>query len=379
MADRDPTLTAAINPRLRKSPFFDRTVRAGLVSVTSYNHMWLPTGYGDPDAEYRRLVEGVAMWDVSAQRHVEVSGADADELVQLVTAVDVARAEPGRGIYAPMVDAAGRLINDPILLRVEDGTWRFSIADADVRLWIAALAAAWSMAAEVTELDTATLAVQGPRADDVMADLGLGWVRDLQDLERRDAGIGGARVVVSRSGWSNQGGVELFLDRTEHAGPLWDAVEEAGRPHGIGPGGPNQSERIENVLLSYGTDTGFDADPLELGLGDHLDLDGPDFVGRDALCRIRDEGPRRALLGAVVDGERIDGFGHPTDVEVDGRGVGQLRIAAWSPRHSTNLGLALVDASVASGSSGRTVTPGGDRSLTLVELPFGDELPAPPD
>lgn len=377
MVDRDPTLTASINPRLRKSPFFDCTVRAGLVAVTGYNHMWLPTSYGDADAEYRRLVEGVSMWDVSAQRHVQVAGDAADELVQLVTAIDVDRAEPGRGIYAPMVDAAGRLINDPILLRVDDGTWRFSIADADVRLWIAGVAAGRSMAATVTELDTATLAVQGPRAEAVMADLGLGWISDMEDLERRSAQIDGIEVLVSRSGWSKQGGVELFLDDVDHAEQLWRAVEAAGRPHGIGPGAPNQSERIENVLLSYGTDTGFDANPLELGLEDHLDLDGPDFIGRDALRRVRSDGPQRQLLGALVSGERINRFGHPTTVRIAGDDVGQLRAAAWSPKYSTNLGLALVAAEVAVGSSARTSTPDGERTLTLVELPFADELPAP--
>ena len=239
------------------------------------------------------------------------------------------------------------------------------------------LAAGWSMAATVTELDTATLAVQGPRAEAVMADLGLGWISDMEDLERRSAQIDGIEVLVSRSGWSKQGGVELFLDDVDHAEQLWRAVEAAGRPHGIGPGAPNQSERIENVLLSYGTDTGFDANPLELGLEDHLDLDGPDFIGRDALRRVRSDGPQRQLLGALVSGERINRFGHPTTVRIAGDDVGQLSAAAWSPKYSTNLGLALVAAEVAVGSSARTSTPDGERTLTLVELPFADELPEP--
>lgn len=368
MPDRDPQILASINPRIRKSPFFDGTVEDGLAAVTCYNQMWLPTSYGDPDAEYRRLTEGVAMWDVAAQRHIEVRGPDADDLVQRIAAIDVPAVEPGRGAYAPVVDASGVLLNDPILLRGEDGTWRFSIADSDLRLWIDAVAL--DLDAEVRELDTATLAIQGPSATDVLAALGCPWFDDLEYFERRPAHIDGVDVVVSRSGWSNHGGAELFLDDPAAAMVLWRAVHDAGRPHGIGPGAPNQSERIENVLLSYGTDTGFDADPIELGLVDSLDLDGPDFIGRDALVRIREQGASRRLAGVVIDGERLEGFGHPTEIASAGNTVGVLRIAAWSPKHQRNLGLALVGVECEPGTEGRTELPDGSRSVRLVDLPF---------
>lgn len=374
MPTRDPELLAAVNPRIRKSPFFDATVEAGLTSVTSYNHMWLPTGYGDAEAEYRRLTEGVAMWDVAAQRHLEVSGPQADELVQLLTAVDITAVEPGSGVYAPVVDFAGTLINDPVLLRFDDGSWRFSIADSDLRLWIAAIGEGRSLRARVEELPTATLAIQGPLADDVIEALGCGEARSLDYFGRRHAHIDGSSVIVSRSGWSNQGGYELFLDDPSSAYALWHAVAEAGGPHGIGPGNPNQSERIESVLLSYGTDTGFDANPLELGLGDAIDLDGPPFVGQAALADIRESGPERSLLGVEVSGHPIDRFGHPTAIEVDGRVVGELRAAAWSPRYTTNLGLALVDATVAPGSAGATTSPDEERALRFVELSFDERL-----
>ena len=373
MPTRDPELLAAVNPRIRKSPFFDATVEAGLASVTSYNHMWLPTGYGDAAAEYRRLTDGVAMWDVAAQRHLEVSGPQADELVQLLTTVDVSAVEPGSGIYTPIVDFAGTLINDPVLLRFDDGTWRFSIADSDLRLWIAAVGEGRSFRAQVEELPTATLAIQGPLADDVIEALGCGEARALEYFGRRHVDIDGSSVIVSRSGWSNQGGYELFLDDPSTAYALWRTVAEAGSASGIGPGNPNQSERIESVLLSYGTDTGFDANPLELGLEDDIDLDGPPFIGQTALADIRQSGPERSLLGVEVSGQPIDRFGHPTPIAVDGRVVGALRAAAWSPRYTTNLGLALVDAAVAPGSAGLTKTPDEERSMRFVELPFDEE------
>lgn len=374
MATRDPALAAAINPRVRKSPFFDATVEDSLASVTSYNHMWMPSGYGDPEAEYRRLTEGVSMWDVAAQRQIEVSGPDGDELVQLVTTVNTTEVEPGLGVYAPMVDFDGTLINDPVLFRFCDGTWRFSISDSDARLWIDAIRGSRSLRAQVRELATATMAIQGPRADDVLRELGCGWAEDLVHFGRRSAEIGAATVVVSRSGWSNQGGYEVFLDDPGRALELWGAVRDAGAPSGIGPGCPNQPERIENVLLSYGTDTGFHANPLEVGLEDHLDLEGRPFVGQEALVSVRDRGPERHLLGVVATGDPIEAFGHPVEIDVGGQPVGELRAAAWSPRFSRNLGLALVDVTCEVGAEGTTRSPGDQRSLRFVELPFDEAL-----
>jgi glycine cleavage system aminomethyltransferase T len=374
----DPYLLASIGPRVRKSPLFDATVRAGLTAVSAYNHMWLPMSYGDPAAEYERLVDGVSMWDVAAQRHVEVAGPDADRLVQLVTAVDVGRIDPGRAAWAPMVDHDGTLLNDPVLLHWSDGTWRFSISDSDVGLWITAIGHERRLDVTVRELDTVTIAVQGPTAFEVLDALDLGWADGLDDFERRagsvDTAVGPVDVVVSRSGWSSQGGVELFVDDPGLAEAVWDTIGAAGAAFGIGPGAPNATERIEHVLLSYGTDTGYDADPIELGIEPHLDLDGPDFIGRDALRRIRDEGPARRLRGAVIDGDAMGVLPHPVPFLVDGDEVGALRAGTHSPRFGRNIGLALVDRRCEPGTEGIVPVLGRERTARLVELPFTESL-----
>lgn len=362
-------LLAAIGPRVRASPFFDRTVALGLRSVSCYNHMWLPMSYGDPDLEYRRLTQGVTIWDVAAQRHIEVRGADADAAVQAVTVVDTGRIPSGHARYAPMVDHDGQLVNDPILLHTADDTWRFSIADRDMRLWIDATARARGLSCTVREMDTATLAVQGPQAHEVTAKLGLDGTAELDPLQFVDARIGGVAVTVCNSGWSNQGGVEIFIDDADRAGDVWDAVWGAGEEFGIGPAAPNPSERIENVLLSYGTDTGYHADPFELGLGD-LVADGVDFVGSDALRRLRADGPRRRLRGVRLDGARMETLARPHPATVDGRPVGDLRAAAWSPRFGQNLGLALLDASVEPGSTVGVRDHETVHQGTVVTLPF---------
>jgi glycine cleavage system aminomethyltransferase T len=370
----DVEVLAAIGPRVRKSPFWDDTVQAGLSAVSSYNHMWLPMSYGDADEEYRLLTEAVTIWDVAAQRHVAVRGPDADSIVQYVTAIDASKIDVGIAAYAPMVDHHGVLINDPILFHVDVDEWHFSIADADIRLWIDAIARERGADCSVTELDTVTLALQGPLAEAVMSDLGVD-VDGMNDLEQRSATIDGLDVMVSRSGWSTQGGYEIFLDDPRHASRLWTAVASAGQAHGIGPAAPNPSERIENVLLSYGTDTGYHANPLELGLGDTIDLDHDDFVGRDALRRMRDAGPERRLLGVVIDGPRRDMLPHPVPISSGAATLGELRAAAWSPRFAVNLGLALVDRDVEPGSTGRAEPPSGACQLTFVELPFEEPLP----
>lgn len=368
----NPDVAAAIGPRVRTSPFFDQTVVAGLSAVSTYNHMWLPMSYGDPEAEYERLTEGVSMWDVAAQRHIEVSGPDALDLVQYTTVIDVETVAPGSGAYAPMTDHRGVLINDPVLLRFEDGTWRFSIADADVRLWLAAVSAEREMDAEVTELETATLAIQGPRAVDVLADLGVPGIGEMEHFQRCPAVIGRVDVVVSRSGWSTQGGAELFIERAIDAPAVWDAVAAAGATHGIGPGAPNAQERIESVLLSYGTDTGYGASPLELGMEDLICFDGPTFVGKRALERERVDGPARRLVGAVLDGPPMDTLPHP--VPTVGGVEGQLRAGAFSPRFGRNLGLALVDAGTADNARFDVETPDVSRGGRVVSLPFDESL-----
>lgn len=377
----DPDLSAAVGPRVRKSPVFDCTVRAGLSAVSTYNHMWLPMSYGDLDAEYERLTTRVSMWDVCAQRHVSVEGADADRLTQLVTAVDVSDTPPGQAIYAPMVDGDGTLINDPVLLHWLDRTWRFSIADADVGLWLAGVAHGREFDITVRELDTVTIAIQGPNAHDVTAALGLEWTAGLDRFRLRRATIaapdrGRIDVVVSRSGWSSQDGVEIFCDQADVAESLWQAIAAAGEPFGIGPGAPNATERIENTFLSYGTDTGYDANPLELGMADTIDLDGPDFIGRDALRRISADGPGRQLIGCVIAGDDIDTLPHPVPLSIDSTDVGRLRAGTHSPRFRRNIGLALIDARCSPGDIGIVVLPAGhgERSVRLVDLPFDRSL-----
>ncbi len=220
--------------------------------------------------------------------------------------------------------------------------------------------------------------VQGPRAEDVMVDMLGEWVRDVPFFGFVDVEHDGIPFVLCRSGWSGQGGFELFLTDGSRGNDLWKAVWEAGEPYGIHPGGPMSDERIESGLFSYGTDCGGGASPLEVGLGRFLSLDREDdFVGKAALLAERERGPARRLVKVLLSGERLDvPSEHPWPVYAGGAGgtgeeVGTVRSAVWSPKHSSNLALALVPSEVAGGGF-VAVTPEGDE-LEAVHLAYFGE------
>lgn len=375
----DGRLGLTFGTRVAKSPFFDETLAAGAVSFTVYNHTWMPTSYGDDEAEYWRLIDAVAMWDVSCQVQVELAGPAAGALAQAVVCRDLTGMEIGQGKYAPMADHRGRLINDPVLVRVDEDRWWLSLADSDMLFWCRAVAAERGLDAEVTQPEVFPLAVQGPRAADVMADLFGDWVRNLPRFRFCPAAVDGIEVVLVRSGWSGRGGFEIYLLGRERGSDLWRLVAEAGRPWGIGPGAPNYVERMESGLLSYRADTTDDSDPFEAGLDRFVDLDsGADFIGRSALEDIRRTGPRRRRVGLFIDGAPVSSPDHPWPITAGGanEAVGTLRAAARSPRLARNIGVALLDTPWAHPGTEVTVqTPTGTRTAQVTPLPFTKASP----
>ena len=333
----------ALGPRERKSPFFDSTVADGVTHFTIYNHMFMPVSYGDPDAEYRRLLEKVAMWDVAVERQVQISGADAERLVRYLTPRDLKDCPVGRGMYVPLCDHDGRLINDPVILRLAEDKFWLSIANSDVLLWVRAVAAEGNFDVSVIEPDVSPLAIQGPNAEAVAVDLLGEWVRELKYFHFRETMLDNIPLIAGRSGWSKQGGFEFYLRDGSKGAELWDRVKEIGAPYEIGPGAPNRIERLESGLLSYGVDTLPDSDPFEVGLNKMISLDRTDkFIGKTALRRKAEQGSSRKLVGIVINGEPLVPNEHPWPTNVDGKPVGSVRAACYSPRRRENIGIALL-------------------------------------
>ena len=362
----------SIGCNVRKSPFFDATVADGVKSFSVYNHMFAPAHFGDPEGEYRALLENVVMWDVACERQVELAGPDAERLMRYLTPRDISGTKVGQGKYVPICDHDGYLINDPVLQKLTDDCVWLSIADSDILLWAKAIAAERNLDVQVTEPDASPLAVQGPRADDVVADLFGEWVRELKYFWFRETELDGIPILLARSGWSKQGGFELYLRDARRGTALYDRVKEAGEPYGIRPGAPSDIERVESGLLSYGADARYGANPFEVGLGGfvHLDRDD-DFVGKAALERIAAEGVRRRRVGYVIGGERIDGISEWHDVCLKQDIVGTITEAVYSPRLGNNIAVGMLATDISADQQNlEVILVDGKRPVTVTSLPF---------
>ena len=364
----------SVGPNLRKSPYFDATVDDGVQGFSIYNHMYLPTHFGDPDAEYRRLVEGVAMWDVGAQRQVELHGPDAVKLLGYLSARNLASTRVGQGRYVPLCNYDGYLINDPVMLPLAEDRFWLSIADSDIELWAGAIAAERGLEVTVREADASPLAIQGPRATDLVAQLFGDWIRELKYFAFKATQLDDIPLVLARSGWSKQGGFELYLQDGSRGNELWARVKQAGAAFDIGPGAPNDAERVESGLVSYGADARLQvnpANPFELGLGKLIDLDDDrEFVGKAALLRIRNEGIKRSLTGFYVEGKALGGNQHSLPVLCDGTTVGYISEVAWSPRLEQNIAMGLLATDLDDSAALQTDFGGDIRALRVTPLPF---------
>ena len=338
------SLMLSVGARVRKSPFFAATRKAGLTAASVYNHMFMPTSYGDPAAEYDRLVNGVAMWDVAVERQVALKGPDALKLARLLTPRNLDGLVIGQGKYVPICNYDGVIINDPVLLQVDEDEIWLSIADSDIVLWAAAIAGAHRLDVRVFEPDVSPLAIQGPKSTDVVADLFGDWVRELKYFGFRITELAGISLVVARSGWSKQGGFELYLRDGQRGQELWDLVAKAGAPYGIGPGTPNYVERLESGLISYGADTDAETNPFELGMDNFINLDQPhEFIGKSALKAIKAAGVKRRFIGLLIDGAPFKGGNeHRWDVTLNGAYAGFASACAYSPRVGSNIGVGLI-------------------------------------
>jgi glycine cleavage system aminomethyltransferase T len=358
--------------RLRPSPFYAATVAEGLVAANVYNRMIMPTSYGDPEGEYWRLINGVSQWDVGVERQVQLKGPDAGRLAQILSPRDLSKCQVGQGKYVPLCNHRGTIINDPIILKLADDLYWLSIADSDIWFWAGAIAAERGLNVEVSEPDVSPMAIQGPKAEDVVAHVMGDWVRDLKYFWFKETEIAGIPVAVQRSGWSKQGGFEIYLRDGSKGSQLWNLFKEAGQPWGIGPGAPATAERTESGLVSVGGDTDDLTNPFEVRLGKYVDLDvADDVVGIAALRRIKAEGVKRHQLGLILEGGTAAPLGFtPEHIFHNGQDVGKMTNCVWSPRMKANIGYALIAAHVPAGDTVDVARATGRVAAQLVALPF---------
>jgi aminomethyltransferase len=361
--------------QIRKSPYFDATVRWGARAFSVYNHMYIPRDFGDPVQNYWNLVNAAILCDVAVERQVEITGPDAARFVQLLTPRDLSGMAVGQCKYVLITNAEGGILNDPIALRLGENHFWLSLADSDVLLWAQGVAVHAGMDVTIREPYVSPLQLQGPQSRYVMQALFGDAVLDLRYYWLRELELDGIPLVVSRTGWSSELGYELYLRDASRGDELWERIMAAGAPHGLQPGHTSTIRRIEAGMLSYHADMDAGTNPFELGLERLVHLDGDAaFIGKAALRRIREQGVRRRQVGLVIDGEPLEG---PNTVfwtvARNGAPIGKVTSAVHSPRLQQNIALAMVAADHAALGTEVDVLLGDRRARAeIVERPFYD-------
>ncbi|MDB4251217.1 dimethylsulfoniopropionate demethylase [Amylibacter sp.] len=332
--------------RLRATPFTSRVSALGVTGYTVYNHMLLATVFESLQEDYKHLKEHVQIWDVSVERQVQLLGPDAHKLACMISARDLTNAKVGRCYYAPICDQNGAIINDPIALRLAENKYWFSISDSDLLLWVQGIAIGLGLNVDICEPDVSPLAIQGPFADDLMADVFGEEIREVKFFHFKAFSFRGHMLNIARSGWSKQGGFEIYLDDTNLGEELWDAIWAKGKKYNIRAGCPNLIERVEAGLLSYGNDMNREDTPLEIGLEKYVSLDSEvDFIGKAALQKQRKVGIKKRLMGIEIDGSKMPPLTMPKKVSIEGKNVGMITSAVFSPDYGGNIGFAMIKAS----------------------------------
>jgi glycine cleavage system aminomethyltransferase T len=357
---------------VRRSPYFERTVALGAVEFMVYNHMYMPLDYGrDPREDYDALVERVTLWDVGAERQTELRGPDALRFADYLAPRDLSGLEVGDCRFSPVCDERGEIMADCIVLRPSPDVVWFSHGDVDYELWAHGLARAGGFDVAVTEADVAPLQLQGPRAAVVLAEVCELDPHALARFRCAMTRVAGVEAVVSNTGWSREAGFEIYPLGSARAAEIWDALVAAGERHGLLVTGPNIQRAVEQGITDtqYRMNSGMN--PLEAGMAGMLELDGGDFVGRDALLAVRAAGPARVTVGLTVEGDpvpRLDDFWRVLGEA--GRQVGVARWAVWSYALETSIAIALVDAEAASAAGFTLRAPDGDRACAAHAIPF---------
>ena len=361
--------------QIRKSPYFDATVRWGAQAFSVYNHMYIPRDFGDPEQNFWNLVNRAILCDVAVERQVEITGPDAARFLQLLTPRDLSTMAVGQCKYILLTNAEGGIINDPVLLRLDDDHFWISLADSDGLLWAQGVAVHSGLDVTIVEPDVSPLQLQGPESGKVMEALFGESIRDLKYYWLREVSLEEIPLVVSRTGWSSELGYELYLRDGSRGDELWEMIMAAGGPFGLQPGHTSSIRRIEGAMLSYHADADINTNPYELGLGRLVNLDmDAEFIGKAALQRIRDEGVTRQQVGLVIDG---DALGGPNTtfwpVRRDGVIVGKVTSAVYSPRLEQNIALAMVAIAAAEiGTEIEVSAPDGPARAVVVDRPFFD-------
>ena len=361
--------------QVRKSPYFDATVRWGAQGFSVYNHMYIPRDFGDPVQNFWSLVNDAILCDVAVERQVEITGPDAAQFVQLLTPRNLSGCAVGQCKYVLITDENGGVLNDPVLLRLAENHFWLSLADSDILMWAKGVAVNSGLDIRLSEPDVSPLQLQGPKSGDIAKAIFGERIDDLKYYWLEEFELNGIPLIISRTGWSSELGYEIYLRDGSRGNELWDLIMEIGKPMGLVPGHTSTIRRIEGGMLSYQADMDYTINPFELGLGRLVDLEmEANFIGKDALIKIKSEGIKQSQVGIEISSSPLQ---HPNTsywpIFIESQQVGYITSAVYSPRLDKNIALAMMDVNhSAIGAVAETVTPEGNYPVKVVQKPFYD-------
>lgn len=361
--------------QIRKSPYFNATVRWGAQAFSVYNHMYIPRDFGNPEQNFWNLVNDAILCDVAVERQVEITGPDASQFVQLLTPRDLSTMAIGQCKYILITNADGGILNDPILLRLGENHFWISLADSDILLWAQGVAVNSGLNVTICEPDVSPLQLQGPKSGKIMQALFGDSMLDLKYYWLREISLDGIPLVVSRTGWSSELGYEIYLRDSRYGDTLWERIMASGQNFGLKPGHTSSIRRIEGGMLSYHADADIHTNPYELGLDRLVNLDmDADFIGKAALRRIKKQGVHKKQVGLILDCAPLQG---PNTtfwaINKEAQKIGKVTSAVYSPRLKQNIALAMVSKEHANiGTKVEVITTSGSTQATIAEYPFYD-------
>ena len=361
--------------QIRKSPYFDSTVKWGATGFSVYNHMYIPRDFGSPEQNFWNLIEKAILCDVAVERQVEITGPDAYEFIQLLTPRDLSKLSIGQCKYVLITNNEGGILNDPVLLRLAKNHFWLSLADSDILLWAQGVAVNSNLDVKICEPDVSPLQLQGPTSGEIMVKLFGDSIKDLKYYWLREYNLDGIPLIVSRTGWSSELGYEIYLRDGSMGNELYEKIMAAGKEHGLQPGHTSTIRRIEGGMLSYHADADINTNPFELGFDRLVNLDmEANFIGKESLKKIKQEGVKRKQVGLELN---CDPLKSPNTtfwpINKNDKQIGKISSAVYSPRLKKNIALAMVDINHSKiGNRFEVNTEGKKFSCTIVEKPFYD-------
>jgi len=331
--------------QIKKSPYFDSTVKWGVTGFSVYNHMYIPRDFGSPEQNFWNLIEKSILCDVAVERQVEITGPDAYKFTQLLTPRDLSNISVGQCKYVLIINHEGGILNDPVLLRLAENHFWLSLADSDILLWAQGVAINSGLNVKITEPDVSPLQLQGPTSKKIMVKLFGDSIKNLKYYWFKECDLDGIPLIVSRTGWSSEFGYELFLRDGSKGNDLYEKLMSAGKEYGLKPGHTSSIRRIEGGMLSYHADADVNTNPFELGLDRLVSLNSNiEFIGKAALKKIKNQGIKRKQVGLEIICKPFPGPNTTFwSIKKDNDIIGKVTSAVYSPRLKKNIALAMVN------------------------------------